>query len=146
MKVQSFPGIKCCDFRRFSPKNWRLFHENQCYGNFLSQKSVFEVEGQSPDFYDCPQEELEDMKAKMERYKKLFRLERRKRTRTLEKTKRLTTSLNGIKVKKWIRMKQEYLGWLDHNWSYFVNLANSQTRIEIKAASRKYVLIPPPKN
>ena len=38
------------------------------------------------------------MKHKLERYKQLLRLERRKRTRTQEKAKRLTSSLNGIKV------------------------------------------------
>ncbi len=38
------------------------------------------------------------MKQKLERYKQLLRLERRKKARTQEKAKRLTTSLNGIKV------------------------------------------------
>jgi hypothetical protein len=38
------------------------------------------------------------VKQKLERYKQLLRLERRKKARTQEKAKRLTTSLNGIKV------------------------------------------------
>ena len=43
------------------------------------------------------QEELQEVKQKLERFKHLLRLERKKKDRTQEKAKRLTTSLNGIK-------------------------------------------------
>ena len=38
------------------------------------------------------------MKQKLEKTKQALRLERRKRVRSLEKTRKLATSLNGIKV------------------------------------------------
>ena len=48
--------------------------------------------------FNCIKEELQDMKQKLEKCKQSLRLERRKRVRSIEKTRKLASSLNGIKV------------------------------------------------